>query len=106
MKRFVYADHAATTNVAPEVLEEMLPCLKDGYGNPSSLYSLGREAAKRIADARARIATVLGAKPTEIYTKCGFSDYSAFYRAYKNQFGYPPSENVTPERAVYIYNMT
>ncbi len=72
MKRFVYADHAATTNVAPEVLEEMLPCLKDGYGNPSSLYSLGREAAKRIADARARIATVLGAKPTEIFfTSCG-----------------------------------
>lgn len=59
-------------------------------------------ATKRLAMAQREIS--FGAKPTEIYTKCGFSDYSAFYRAYKNQFGYPPSENVTPERAVYIYN--
>ncbi|MBE6637124.1 MAG: cysteine desulfurase NifS [Ruminococcaceae bacterium] len=72
MSRFVYADHAATTSVAPEVLNEMLPYFGPAYGNPSSLYSLGRQSADAIANARARIAAVLGAKPTEIFfTSCG-----------------------------------
>ncbi len=72
MNRFVYADHAATTNVAPEVLEEMLPCFGTEYGNPSSLYGIGQNASRMIADARARIAKALGAKPTEIFfTSCG-----------------------------------
>ncbi len=72
MTRFVYADNAATTAVSAEVLEEMLPYLKHEYGNPSSLYSIGRSSSLAIASARERIATLLGAKPNEIYfTSCG-----------------------------------
>ncbi len=72
MSRIVYADNAATTNVSPAVLEEMLPCLTRSYGNPSSLYSLGREASELLSDARTRIADLLGARPTEIFfTSCG-----------------------------------
>jgi len=67
MDRFVYADNAATTPITPEVYEAMLPCLKDVYGNPSSIYSAGRDAAEIINDARARIAAVLGCKAKEIY---------------------------------------
>ena len=72
MSRFVYADNAATTGVSPEVLAEMLPYFESEYGNPSSLYSIGRKNSLAIADARERIAAVLGAKPNEIYfTSCG-----------------------------------
>lgn len=71
-KRFVYADNSATTPVYPEVLEAMTPCFGEIYGNPSSLYSKGREA-KRILDAsRETIARVLNCKPTEFFfTSCG-----------------------------------
>ncbi len=72
MSRFVYADNAATTNVSPEVLNEMIPYLTSEYGNPSSLYSIGRNASLAIISARERIASVLGARPNEIYfTSCG-----------------------------------
>ncbi len=72
MARFVYADNAATTPVLPEVIEAMLPCLREHWGNPSSLYGKGREAAGLLADARASIAANLGCKSEEIYfTSCG-----------------------------------
>lgn len=72
MSRFVYADNAATTNVSPAVLKEMMPYFGEEYGNPSSLYSKGRSASLAIADARERIAKAIGAKPNEIYfTSCG-----------------------------------
>ena len=67
MKRNVYADNAATTAVLPEVVEAMLPCFGEHYGNPSSLHSKGREAKDILDDARARIASTLGADPSEIY---------------------------------------
>lgn len=71
-KRFVYADNAATTQVSDEVLEAMLPWLKEGYGNPSSIYEKGRQAGHAIEDARAKAAAALGALPQEIYfTGCG-----------------------------------
>ncbi len=71
-KRFVYADNAATTAVSKEVFEAMKPWLTSKWGNPSSLYCLGREAAVTLEDARARIADCLGADPREIYfTSCG-----------------------------------
>lgn len=70
--RFVYADNAATTKTAPEVLEAMLPYFGEGYGNPSSLHQKGREAKAALTTAREKIATILGAKPNEIYfTSCG-----------------------------------
>ncbi len=72
MSRFVYADNAATTSVSPEVLNAMLPYFGSEYGNPSSLYSLGRKSAEAIAEAREKIASLLGAKPNEIFfTSCG-----------------------------------
>lgn len=71
-KRFVYADNAATTQVSDEVLEAMLPWLKEGYGNPSSIYEKGRQAGHAIEDARKKMAAALGALPQEIYfTGCG-----------------------------------
>ena len=72
MKRFVYADNAATTQISPEVLEAMMPWLTEGYGNPSSIYELGRSAGFAIEDARKKAAAALGAQPNEIYfTGCG-----------------------------------
>jgi len=50
-KRFVYMDHAATTFIKPEVAESMLPFLKEHFGNPSSLYSIGREGKEAIETA-------------------------------------------------------
>ena len=71
MARFVYADNAATTPVSREVIKEMLPCLEECYGNPSSLHSKGREAKEILDNARERIAAVLGCESTEIYFTSG-----------------------------------
>ncbi len=67
MNRFVYADNAATTAVSEPVFQAMLPYLKEHYGNPSSIYSIGREARKAIEIARQKVASAIGAQPTEIY---------------------------------------
>lgn len=64
---FVYADNAATTCIAPQVLDAMLPYLKEEYGNPSTLYKLGREAKIAIEKAREQVAQVIGAKAEEIF---------------------------------------
>lgn len=69
--RFVYMDHAATTFVKPEVSESMIPFLKEHFGNPSSLYSIGRGAKEAIETAREKLAKALGAKPEEIYFTSG-----------------------------------
>ena len=70
--RFVYADNSATTPVAPFVLEAMLPYYKEAYGNPSSVYSKGREAKRAVENAREKTARALGAEPGEIFfTSCG-----------------------------------
>ena len=71
-KRFIYADNAATTAVSEEVLNAMLPYFREGYGNASSIYKLGRDAQKAIEDSREKVAKALGADPREIYfTSCG-----------------------------------
>ena len=71
-KRFVYADNAATTPVTPAVLEAMTPWLMENYGNPSSIYSIGRAARTAVEKARRQVAAALNAKPGEIYfTSCG-----------------------------------
>jgi cysteine desulfurase len=67
-----YFDHAATTYVKEAVLKEMIPFFNLEYGNPSSVYSIGRRAKRAIEDARHKVAKVINAKPKEIYfTGCG-----------------------------------
>ena len=68
----LYFDNSATTKVKPEVLEAMLPYFKKEYGNPSSMYTLGRSAKRAIENARINVANLINAKPNEIYfTSCG-----------------------------------
>ncbi|MHB1150873.1 MAG: cysteine desulfurase NifS [Eubacteriales bacterium] len=67
MDKFVYADNAATTSVSENVLNAMIPCFTEEWGNPSSLYTKGRSALKIISDARERIAAVLGCRANEIF---------------------------------------
>ena len=71
-KHLIYVDNAATTPISKEVLDAMMPWLTEGYGNASSIYSIGREAGWALKGARKKIASVFGASPTEIYfTSCG-----------------------------------
>lgn len=70
-KRFVYMDHAATTFIKPVVAESMTPFLKEYFGNPSSLYSIGREGKEAIETSREQLAKALEAKPEEIYFTSG-----------------------------------
>jgi cysteine desulfurase len=68
----VYVDNNATTKVAPEVLEVMLPFFSEYYGNPSSMHFFGGQVQKKVDEARARVADFLGAEPSEIvFTSCG-----------------------------------
>lgn len=68
----IYLDNAATTSLKSEVLEEMMPILKENYGNPSSIYSIGRNARKEVEKSRQTVAEILGANPNEIFfTSCG-----------------------------------
>ena len=67
MKPIIYLDHAATTGVRPEVLDEMLPFLKEEYGNPSSLYDLAARSRGAVEKARGRIASGIHARPEEIF---------------------------------------
>jgi len=62
----IYLDSAASTPVADEVIQEMLPYLKQQFGNPSSIHSFGRETTRAIQQARRRVADLIGAKPSEI----------------------------------------
>jgi cysteine desulfurase len=79
----IYLDNNATTQVAPEALEEMIPYLRDFYGNPSSMHTFGGQLHKKIEEARERVAQLLGAEPEEIiFTSCGTeSDNTAIMSA-------------------------
>lgn len=73
-KRFVYADNAATTAVSKPVLDAMLPFMTEHFGNPSSIYAMGRNAKRAIEDARAEIASAFGCSANEIYFTSGGSE--------------------------------
>lgn len=86
----IYLDNAATTKMAPEVLEAMLPYLKENYGNPSSIYKLGAASKKAVTKAREEVAALIGAKPEEIYFTAGGSEadnwaFKATAEAYKDK---------------------
>ena len=71
MTDLIYLDYNATTPVVPEVLDAMLPWLREQFGNPSSTHAYGRRAAQAVATARRQVADLIGAKPHEIvFTGC------------------------------------
>ena len=70
MKR-IYMDHAATTPLHPAVTEAMLPFLRERFGNPSSVYTEGREVRKAVEEARGKAARAIGADPTEVFFTSG-----------------------------------
>lgn len=71
-QRLYYFDNNATTRIAPEVVEAMLPFLTEHWGNPSSAYRFGNQIGKQIEAAREKIAALMGADPREIaFTSCG-----------------------------------
>ena len=75
MDRFVYLDNSATTKISDRVFKAMVPYLTEHYGNPSSIYSIGREARSAIEEARGKVAAAFNARPEEIYfTGCSESD--------------------------------
>jgi len=70
--KLYYFDNNATTRVAPEVIEAMLPFLRDFWGNPSSAYSFGNQVAKHVEAAREKVAALVNADPKEVvFTSCG-----------------------------------
>lgn len=73
-RKFVYADNAATTKMSERALNAMLPYLREGYGNPSGLYSFAQEAKEALENARAAVAKAIGAEPREIYFTSGGSE--------------------------------
>ncbi len=85
--RTVYLDNNATTRIAPEVLEAMLPYLREFYGNPSSMHSFGGQVAAKVREARVQTANLLGADPDEIiFTSCGTeSDNTAVFSALRTR---------------------
>jgi cysteine desulfurase len=79
----IYLDNNATTRVAPEVFEAMVPFLTEYYGNPSSAYSFGKRVEGHLKEAREKVAALLGCTPKEIiFTSCGTeSDNAAIWSA-------------------------
>jgi len=73
-----YLDNNATTRVAPEVVEAMLPFLTEQWGNPSSAYSFGKAVGQAVAEAREKVAALINASPREIiFTSCGTESNNA-----------------------------
>ncbi|MEY3982562.1 MAG: hypothetical protein RL160_119, partial [Bacteroidota bacterium] len=66
MEERIYLDNAATTPIDPEVLDAMIPVLKDFYGNPSSAHAHGRKVKALLEESRAKVASLLGCAPAEI----------------------------------------
>ena len=78
----IYLDNNATTKVAPEVVDAMLPYFSDYYGNPSSMHSFGGDVAEKIKEARENVANLIGATADEIvFTSCGTESDSTAIRA-------------------------
>ena len=97
MSRVIYMDNNATTRVAPEVLEVMLPYFSELYGNPSSMYSFGGQVGAAVNEARQQIANLLGAQPEELlFTSCGTeSDSTAILSALQS---FPEKRHIVTTR--------
>lgn len=93
----IYLDNNATSQVAPEVLEAMLPYFHELYGNPSSMHSFGGQVMKEVRKARERVAALLGASPEEIiFTSCGTESDNAAVRSALNS--YPEKRHIITSR--------
>jgi cysteine desulfurase len=95
--KVIYTDNNATTQVAPEVLEEMLPYFHELYGNPSSMHTFGGRVGYKIKEARAKVASLIGASLEEIiFTSCGTeSDNTAIQAAIRS---YPDKKHIITTR--------
>ena len=84
----IYLDNASTTQVDPRVLQAMMPYLTEEYGNPGTLYGLGRRAEKAVSKSRRRVADFIGAKPEQIIFTSGGSEANnlVFYGLEKSVF--------------------
>ena len=93
----IYLDNNATTKVAPEVVDAMLPYLSEYYGNPSSMHSFGGDVAGKIKEARENVASLIGAAADEIvFTSCGTeSDGTAIRAAIES---YPDRKHIVTSR--------
>ena len=100
----IYLDNNATTMVAPEVLEAMLPAFGPDYGNASSMHTFGGRMARQISQGREQVAALLNADPDEIiFTSCGSeSDNSAWYSATETQ---PEKRHVITTRVEHSANL-
>ncbi len=97
MNKTVYVDNNATTRVADEVVEEMLPYFKELYGNPSSMHTFGGQLHKRMEHARERVADLIGADPSEIvFTSCGTESDNAAIRGVLES--YPKKRHIVTTR--------
>lgn len=93
----VYLDNNATTRVAPEVVEAMLPYLSDQYGNPSSMHSFGGRVGAKVREARESVAALLGAGADEIvFTSCGSESDNAAIRS--ALVSYPERHHIVTSR--------
>ncbi len=95
--KVIYMDNNATTRIAPEVVEAMMPFLTESYGNPSSMHTFGGQVGQAIKTARAKVAGLLGAEPGEItFTSCGTeSDSTAILSALRT---YPEKRHIITTR--------
>ncbi len=104
--KVVYADNNASTRVAPEVTEAMMPYFGEYYGNPSSMHSFGGQVAKKLDVARQQVADILGADPSEIvFTSSGTeSDNAAIWGALR---AHPHKKHVVTSRVEHpaVYNL-
>ncbi len=95
--KVIYMDNNATTRLAPEVLDAMMPFLTDCYGNPSSMHTFGGQVGRAVEEARTQIADLIGAEPQEIvFTSCGTeSDSTAILSALQT---FPEQRHVVTTR--------
>jgi cysteine desulfurase len=95
--KVIYMDNNATTRIAPEVVDAMMPFLTDCYGNPSSMHTFGGQIGKAVEEARTKIADLIGADPSEIvFTSCGTeSDSTAIISALQT---YPEQRHIVTTR--------
>ncbi len=92
----IYLDNNATTKVAPEVVDAMLPYLSEYYGNPSSMHSFGGDVAAHIKQARENVANLIGATADEIvFTSCGTEARRVTAPLFEQPLNPIPTENIS-----------